>query len=79
LGKCDYFLQHTKSAIYLCNFLHLGLLSLIASKNFIDIKLENEDKVTSKHEISVPLNARRFFLHGKDIQHKKGMFVTGER
>jgi hypothetical protein len=59
------------------NSLLLSLLSLSGPENLINIKSENKDSVTCRHEISVPLNARRFLLHGEALQKKIGMFVTG--
>ncbi|CAI8498256.1 unnamed protein product [Hanseniaspora opuntiae] len=43
----------------------------------MDIKSENKDSATFRHEISVPLNARRFLLRGEALQKKIGMFVSG--
>ena len=45
----------------------------------MNIKSENKDSVTYRHEISVPLNARKFLLCGKPLQSKIGMFVTGKK
>jgi dsDNA-binding SOS-regulon protein len=42
----------------------------------MDIKLENKDLATYRHEISVPINARRFLLRGEAFKNKIGMFVT---
>ena len=47
----------------------LSLLSLSA--------LENKYLVTYRHEISVPLSARKFLIRGEALQNKIGMFVTG--
>ncbi|CAI8498779.1 unnamed protein product [Hanseniaspora opuntiae] len=59
------------------NGLLLSLLSLSGPENLINIKSENKGSVTYRHEISVPLNARRFLLRGEALQKKIGMFVTG--
>ncbi|KAL6933474.1 uncharacterized protein HGUI_03984 [Hanseniaspora guilliermondii] len=59
------------------NSLLLSLLLLSGPKNLMDIKSESKDLVTYRHEVSVPLNARKFLLRGKPLQKKIGMFVTG--
>ncbi|CAI8509098.1 unnamed protein product [Hanseniaspora opuntiae] len=43
----------------------------------MNIKSEYKDSASFRHEISVPLNARRFLLRGEALQKKIGMFVTG--
>ncbi|CAI8495631.1 unnamed protein product [Hanseniaspora opuntiae] len=59
------------------NSLLLSLLSVSGPENLMNIKSENKDSATFRHEISVPLNARRFLLRGEALQKKIGMFVTG--
>ncbi|KAL6939142.1 hypothetical protein ACO0OL_000766 [Hanseniaspora opuntiae] len=59
------------------NSLLLSLLSLSGPENSMDIKSESNDLATYRHEISVPLNARKFLLRGEALQKKIGMFVTG--
>lgn len=59
------------------NSLLLSLLSLSGPEGSMGINSDNKYLFTYNHEISIPLNARRFLLRGETLQDKIGMFVTG--